>query len=51
MLNPRLAEAYVLLGQSYFASPAWGCARHRDADLAERYLRKALQLDPRFGLR
>jgi len=50
MLNPRLAEAYVLLGQSYFASPAWGCARHRDADL-ERYLRKALQLDPRFGLR
>ena len=49
-LNPRLPEAYVLLGQSYFASPAWGCARHRDSDLAERYFRKALQLDPRFGL-
>ncbi len=49
-LNPRLPEGYVLLGQSYFASPAWGCARHRDPDLAERYFRKALQLDPRFGL-
>ena len=49
-LNPRLPEAYVLLGQSYFASPAWGCARQRDAELAERYFRKALQLDPRFGL-
>jgi TolB-like protein len=49
-LNPRVAEAYVLLGQSYFASPAWGWTRHRDADLAERYFRKALQLDPRFGL-
>src|SRR4029077_5194182 len=31
-------------------SPAWGCARHRDAELAERYFRKALHLDPRFGL-
>lgn len=49
-LNPRMAEAYVLLGQSYFAAPAWGFTRHRDRDLAERYLRKALQLDPRFGL-
>ena len=49
-LNPRLAEAYVLLGQSYFASPAWGCARHRDSELAERYFRKGLQIDPRFGL-
>ena len=49
-LNPRLAEAYVLLGQSYFASPAWGFARQRDADLAEHYFRKALHIDPRFGL-
>jgi TolB-like protein len=49
-LNPRLAEAYVLLGQSYFASPAWGCARHRESELAERYFRKALQIDPHFGL-
>ena len=49
-LNPRLAEAYVLLGQSYFSSPAWGCARHRDSELAERYFRKGLQIDPRFGL-
>src|SRR5439155_20558113 len=49
-LNPRLAEAYVLLGQSYFASPAWGRARHRDGELAERYFRRALHLNPRFGL-
>jgi len=49
-LNPRLAEAYVLLGQSYFAAPAWGFTRHRDGELAQMYLRKALRLDPRFGL-
>ena len=49
-LNPRLAEAYVLLGQSYFAAPAWGFDRHRDGELAQVYLRKALRLDPRFGL-
>jgi serine/threonine protein kinase/tetratricopeptide (TPR) repeat protein len=49
-LNPRLAEAYVLLGQSYFASPLWGFARLRDADLARHYLERALLLDPRFGL-
>jgi TolB-like protein len=49
-LNPRMAEAYVLLGQSYFAAPAWGFSRQRDSGLAERYFRKALQLNPRFGL-
>jgi len=49
-LNPRMAEAHVLLGQSYFASPAWGFSRLRDAQLAELYFRKALHLDPRFGL-
>jgi serine/threonine protein kinase/Tfp pilus assembly protein PilF len=49
-LNPRLAEAYVLLGQSYFAAPAWGFTRHRDGELAQMYLRKALRFDPRFGL-
>jgi TolB-like protein len=49
-LNPRLAEAFVLLGQSYFAAPTWSLGRHRDPALAERYLRKAVHLDPRFGL-
>jgi Tfp pilus assembly protein PilF len=49
-LNPRMAEAHVLLGQSYFASPAWGFSRLRDAELADHYFRKALHLDPRFGL-
>jgi serine/threonine protein kinase len=49
-LNPRMAEAFVLLGQSFFAAPTWGLARHRDGDLAERYLRKGVHLDPRFGL-
>ena len=49
-LNPRLAEAYVLLGQSYFASPLWSFARLRDADLARHYFERALLLDPRFGL-
>ena len=49
-LNPRMAEAFVLLGQSYFAAPAWGFARLRDADLAAHYFGRALRLDPRFGL-
>jgi serine/threonine protein kinase/Flp pilus assembly protein TadD len=49
-LNPRLAEADALMGDSYRASPAYGCARQRDPALAERFLRRALQLDPRFGV-
>ena len=49
-LNPRLAEADVLMGDSYRASPAYGCARQRDPALAERFIRRALQLDPRFGV-
>ena len=49
-LNPRLAEAHVLMGDSYRASPAYGCARQRDPALAEGSYRRALQLDPRFGV-
>ena len=49
-LNPRLAEADVLMSDSYRASPAYGCARQRDPALAERFIRRALQLDPRFGV-
>ena len=46
-LNPRLAEAHVLMSDSYRASPAYGCSRQRDAVLAEGFLQKALELDPR----
>jgi len=49
-LNPRLAESYVLLGDSYFSAPGWGCGRDRDAALAERHYRRAFELDPRFAL-
>ena len=49
-LNPRLAEADVLMGDSYRASPAYGCARQRDPALAERFYRRALELDPRLGI-
>ena len=46
-LNPRLAEAHVLMSDSYRASPAYGCSRQRDAVLAERFAKRALELDPR----
>jgi DNA-binding winged helix-turn-helix (wHTH) protein/TolB-like protein/Tfp pilus assembly protein PilF len=49
-VNPRLAEAYVLLADSYFSAPGWGCGRDRDAPLAEQYYHKASELDPRFAL-
>jgi DNA-binding winged helix-turn-helix (wHTH) protein/TolB-like protein/Tfp pilus assembly protein PilF len=48
-LNARLAEAYVLLADSFFAAPGWGCGRDRDSDPAERYYRMAEELDPRFA--
>jgi DNA-binding winged helix-turn-helix (wHTH) protein len=35
-LNARLAEAYVLLADSFFAAPGWGCPRDRDFEPAER---------------
>ena len=46
-LNARLAEAHVLMSDSYRSSPAYGCSRQRDAVLAERFLKRALELDPR----
>jgi Flp pilus assembly protein TadD len=49
-LNPRLVEAHVLLGDSYSMAPPYGCSRARDAALAERWFRRAIELDPRFGL-
>jgi TolB-like protein len=45
-LNPRMPEAYAELGISYFATPAFGCARQRDPELAERLLRRGIELDP-----
>ncbi|HSF15175.1 MAG TPA: protein kinase [Vicinamibacteria bacterium] len=49
-LNPRLAEGYVLLADSYNSAPAWSCSRERDPELAESYYRKALRIDPRFAV-
>jgi tetratricopeptide (TPR) repeat protein len=48
-MNPRLAEAYVLLGDSYGPSPGNGCSRERNVELAETQYRKALDLNPSFG--
>jgi DNA-binding winged helix-turn-helix (wHTH) protein/TolB-like protein/Flp pilus assembly protein TadD len=46
-LNPRMAEAYALMGDTFYTSPVWGCNRDRDADLAARYYRQSLRLDHR----
>jgi DNA-binding winged helix-turn-helix (wHTH) protein/tetratricopeptide (TPR) repeat protein len=43
---PQLAEAYELVADSYSAANAWGCARDRDAPLAERHFQMAIRLDP-----
>jgi DNA-binding winged helix-turn-helix (wHTH) protein/tetratricopeptide (TPR) repeat protein len=49
-INPRLAEAYELLGDWYFAATGFGCSRGNDPVRAERYFRTALGLDPRFSV-
>lgn len=46
-LNPRMAEAYSLMADTFYTSPVWGCDRDRDADLAARYYRQSLRLDHR----
>lgn len=48
-LNSRVAEGYELLATSYYATPAYGCARRRDPAMAERLYAKALELDPQLG--
>jgi Tfp pilus assembly protein PilF len=48
-INPRLAEGYALLADSYLAIPVHGCARDVNAPLAEEFYRRALLIDPRFG--
>ncbi|HVL65789.1 MAG TPA: protein kinase [Vicinamibacterales bacterium] len=45
-VNPRQAEGYALLADSYGPAPVWGCGRDRDAARAESLYRQALQLDP-----
>ena len=49
-LNPRLAEAYELLGDWYVAASGFGCSHSVDPPLAEKYFRTALRIDPRFGV-
>jgi len=44
-LDPRAAEAYALLGDSY-ASVVYACNRDQDPERAEAYYRKALELAP-----
>jgi Tfp pilus assembly protein PilF len=44
-LDPRAAEAYALLGDSY-SSEVYVCNRDQDAERAESYYRKALELMP-----
>lgn len=44
--NPRMAEGYALLADSYNAQVFWGCGRDRDPARAEQNYRTALDLDP-----
>lgn len=44
-LDPRAAEAYALLGDSYSAM-VYSCQRDVDAEQADRYYRQALELKP-----
>lgn len=48
-INPRVAEAYELLADWYFAATGFGCSRGDDPALAETYFHTALRLDPRFA--
>jgi tetratricopeptide (TPR) repeat protein len=45
-LNPRLAEAYEVLGQSYVENPLFGCGPDRDSSRALSYYRRAFSIDP-----
>ena len=47
-LNARLAEGYELLAATYTSTPSYGCGRRRDPQMAERFYRKALELDPQL---
>src|SRR5439155_18002559 len=47
-INSRAGEAYALLADSYNPTPSFGCARDRNPALAERYYRRAIEIDPRL---
>ena len=47
-LDPRAAEAMALLGDSYSAY-VYACNRDQDPELAERYYRQALELQPNLS--
>ncbi len=49
-INARVAEAYELLGDWYFAATGFGCSRGNDPVRAEGYFNTALGLDPRFSV-
>jgi TolB-like protein/Tfp pilus assembly protein PilF len=48
-LNPRMAEAYSLVAESYSSTADWGCDGDRDQRLADEYFHRALDIDPLFG--
>jgi TolB-like protein/Tfp pilus assembly protein PilF len=47
-LNPRLAEAYALLGDSYSDNHLYGYGHDRNGSLAISYYRQALRLEPTY---
>jgi adenylate cyclase len=47
--NPRVAEGYELIADSYAAMPAYGCKRDRNQTLADQYFTTALEIEPSFG--
>ena len=47
-LNPRLAEGYALLGDSYSDNHLYGYGHDRNGSLAISYYRQALRLEPTY---
>jgi TolB-like protein len=48
-LNPREAEGYSVLADTYSMTPSAGCGRDRDFALADANYRAAMRLDPVFA--
>jgi len=48
-INPRLAEAYEQLADSYNMTPSFGCGHDRDPTRAETLYRQSLEIDPRLA--
>jgi TolB-like protein len=47
-INPRAAEGYALMADSFAAFAVWSCKRDRNPSIAGDYYRKATQIDPRL---